>query len=106
MVIGEHGIVCKVGRRIGRGSFGYVHEAKIVQNLYNQQARLDIQIVVKFVDCSEQHNKFDLFQKELQASLDVKYHKLDGLSNMIDSGTVDPKMIQRLYGAQTHFMIL
>ena len=30
VVIGQKGYVCKIGRRIGQGSFGYVHEADII----------------------------------------------------------------------------
>ena len=106
VVTGGNGFVCKIGRRIGKGSFGYVHEAKIIQNIKDKRSYNTEQIVVKFVDCSQQHNKFDLFVKELDANLEVKSHKLDGLTNMIDNGQVKPDQIKGLYGPQTYFVVL
>ena len=95
IVIGQKGFVCQVGRKIGEGSYGIVHEAKIIRSLNN----IDIEekrIVIKFVDCSQDHNTFVDFEKEFQAMLNVEHQKVKGFCRLVDSGTCKENLIRGL----------
>ena len=60
-----------MGPKITQGSYGVVHEAKIIRSINNREID-EKAIVIKFVDCFMDNNSLIEFERELLVMLNLE----------------------------------